>query len=74
MIVLVLGAQNYCTEYLTVDGNCGDDGAFQCALDFLAKYGARAMPQHCTCAAGPPNQKICKCDKVCGPPKHIISA
>ncbi|XP_028763001.1 putative defensin-like protein 244 [Neltuma alba] len=60
------GGGNLCPKEMTLDGTCGGTkGGYGCALEFLAQYGASAMPQHCTCTDLHQQKRLCKCDIVC---------
>lgn len=64
MCLLVGGKQ--CNGTLILDGKCnGNRGGYDCALEFLAKYGASAMPQHCTCRDTPSSKRLCSCVIFC---------
>ncbi|KAJ7971183.1 Defensin-like protein [Quillaja saponaria] len=58
------GQIKFCPKQEKLPGTCGQNGGYQCFLDFLAELGASAMPQHCTCH-DVHNQRLCKCDVVC---------
>ncbi|KAI4347732.1 hypothetical protein L6164_008515 [Bauhinia variegata] len=60
------GDPTWCPKSLTFPGSCGEDGDYQCFLDFLAKFGASAMPKDCTCKNNQPNSRLCTCLVVCG--------
>ncbi|XLS47509.1 hypothetical protein HN51_021867 [Arachis hypogaea] len=59
----IYGQIKFCHQTLTVNGRCdATRGALDCALEFLSKFGARAMPMHCTCQNRGNSQRLCACD------------
>ncbi|KAF7811231.1 putative defensin-like protein 244 [Senna tora] len=55
----------FCPKKMTLEGKCSVTGGFDCAVEFLGKYGASAMPSHCTCKDLPHHQRLCHCDIIC---------
>ncbi|EEF49384.1 conserved hypothetical protein [Ricinus communis] len=52
--------------------DCGNNGSYQCLLDFLGKYGASSMPRNCRCQSLGPKTRSCNCEIVCHQPFDFI--
>ena len=52
---------------MSLPGTCGGtNGGYNCFLEYLSKFGASAIPKNCTCQQAAHNQRLCKCNVVCG--------
>ncbi|MED6122660.1 hypothetical protein PIB30_041839 [Stylosanthes scabra] len=70
----IYGDLKFCREEMKLDGQCdGPHPGYDCAMEFLGKYGAGSMPQHCTCQNITNSQRICACDIVCRSQNNLIS-
>ncbi|KAK7395164.1 hypothetical protein VNO78_15710 [Psophocarpus tetragonolobus] len=62
------GDIRFCPKQIALDGSCplGTSGQ-SCFLEFLARFGASAMPMKCSCKDDSPNHKrrLCTCYVVC---------
>ncbi|GMY07882.1 SCR-like 9, putative [Fagus crenata] len=66
LLTLSQGQLKLCPEKMTTPGTCGNNGNYECFLDFLNTYGASAMPMKCSCQpASTPAQRLCQCLIVC---------
>ncbi|TYH09879.1 hypothetical protein ES288_A07G132900v1 [Gossypium darwinii] len=56
----------FCPIELTMDGSpCGENGKYDCVEVMIARYGASAMTNTCSCTTLPDMQRTCNCLIVC---------